>query len=166
MLLAAAAATPAPTAGFDPLTALYVLVGSAAVALLGRLAYSLLKWLGARTIQNEDQAKQSVRETLKEHSTQLDELDHTLSGLDKAIGSVAADAKQCGGAMESIRGQVAEIRANLDTRLEKQGEFYRALLKEQTAQYMEKLEELERTIRQDTMRSIHDATTVRATRKR
>jgi len=153
------AAPPVPPAA-DPLGPLYMLIGSVVVLQLIGMAVAGVKWLGTRTVEREDRDKEALRSMLKEHEERFEEQDKMIASLDRSVVSLQAEVKQAMHALESIRGGVSEVRLGLDSRFEKQAEFYRSALKEFMAQMEKKLEDLEIRLRQDTARAMHDVQTL------
>lgn len=147
-------------------TALYILVGTLTLAQVAGLIVAFVKWLGARTVANEDKEKQELRARLDKHEERFEELEDSMNGLEKTLASVQTELKQTHELVGSVRGAVAEIKATLETRFEKQSEFYRAALKEHAVGVTDALEKLEFQLRQDTTRAIHDAQAMRSVRKK
>lgn len=169
-LLAAAPAVaqttaPAP-AGGESLTALYLLVGTAVIGQLVGLIFGFVKWLGSRTVEREDKDKEELRESLKEHEERFSDTNRKLADLDRVVLMTQSEVKATHELVGSIRGAVAEIKVSLDTRFEKQADFYRSALKEHVTNLTDQLEKLEYQIRQDTTRAIHDAAALRARAKK
>lgn len=169
VLLAAPVAPVAPAASVsDMLTPLYVLVGGLVATQVVKAGFSFVKWLGARTVANEDkdkadirkqveELKVDIRKQLEEHDERFEELDRTVSTVDRSINTVQLEMKQVLSTVEATRGMVVEIKGSMDNRFEKQSEFYRGQIKELLVGVDKRLENLEYTLRQDMSRAIHDA---------
>lgn len=155
----------ASSAQGDPLSPLYYLVGSMVVLQLGASIVGAVRWLGARTVEREDRDKEDLREQLKEHDDHFLKLERALSDLERIILLLQSEGKQSSSAIESTRGAVGEIKNHLETRFEKQAEYYRGQLKESLAASADQLGKLEYTIRQDMARAIYDAGTLRRSAK-
>lgn len=149
------AATPTP----DPLNSLYLLVGSVVVLQLILMGFGFVKWLGSRTVEREDKDKAKLEE-------RLEKLERSFAETERSMLNMGADVKAVSTSIETIRTTVAELRTNLETRFDKQSEFYRGQMKEMLGNVTEKLEKLEYDLRQDTTRAIHDAQVLRSTKKR
>jgi chromosome segregation ATPase len=152
--------------GGDGLSKLYLLVGAGVVAQLMAAGFGIVRWLGSRTVEREDKDKEDVRAELKEHDERFEKSERAIADLDRAIINLQAEMKQTYTLAEGIRGTVIEIRTNLDNRFEKQSEFYRASLKEQSSLLDEKLGSLERVFRQDITRAMSDVQAMSAARKK
>lgn len=160
MLLLLAAAPPSvPAAPADPLNSLYVLVGSVVVLQLIGMGFAFVKWLGSRTVEREDKDRAKLEE-------RLEKLEKTYAETERSMLTMGSDVKAMSAAIETIRTTVAELRTNLETRFDKQSEFYRGQMKEMLGSVTEKLEKLEFDLRQDTTRAIHDAQVLRGSKKR
>lgn len=164
LLLAAgagAAATPAVTQAApvavapDALGPLYMLVGAAVLGQVVGLVVGFVKWLGTRTVQREDRDKQDLESKLKKHGEELDALKQTLA-------THTVEFKNALEKVAQMKGAVDEIKANIEGRFDKQGEWYRGQLKEHAGQMSADLKNLEFQLRQDTSRAIHDASTMAA----
>jgi len=162
LLAAAPVSVPAPT---DPLTPLYILVGTAVVGQLAALVFGFVKWLGSRTVEREDRDKEKFEERLDAHDDRFKALEQSIANLDRAVLTMQSEVKQTHELVSSIRGAVAEIKIGLDSRFEKQADFYRSALKDHVSNLSDQLEKLEYQIRQDMMRAIHDAQTLRGRKK-
>jgi len=164
LLAAAPVAPPAPVE--DPLKALYLLVGSLVVLQLVAMGFGIVKWLAGRTVEREDKDKEDLRNRLDDHDEKFAKLERTLNDLDRLLSDVSAQQKNSHSSVESIRGTITEIRSSIESGRDKQAEYYRGQQKEMMVQVTEKIEKLERDIRQDTMRAIHDAAAMRARSKK
>lgn len=134
----------------DSLTPLYFLVGTSVVGQLIAMGFGVVKWLGSRTVEREDKDKQKLEE-------RIDKLEKTFAETERTLLNMGADVKAVSTSIETIRTTVAELRTNLETRFDKQSEFYRGQMKEMLTNVTEKLEKMEYELRQDTTRAIHDA---------
>ncbi len=146
-------------------TALYLVVGLLTVTQIAGLIAAFVRWLGARTVENEDKEKRDLRDRLDKHEARFEELEDAINGLEKTLTSVQTELKQTHELVGSVRGAVAEIKATLETRFEKQADFYRSALKDHAAGVTDSLEKMEFQLRQDTTRAIHDAQTFTSRRK-
>ena len=163
LLAAAPVAPPAPTASMtEILTPLYALLGSLVLLQLVSAAFGLVKWLGARTVATEDKDKAETRAQLKEHEARFEEIESSVSMVDRAISTVQLEMKQVLSTVESTRGMVVEIKGSMDNRFEKQSDFYRGQIKELLVGVDKRLEDLEYKLRQDMTRAIHDASVMNA----
>lgn len=147
-------------------TALYLVVGLLTVTQIAGLIAAFIRWLGVRTVENEDKEKKGLRDRLDKHEARFEELEDAINGLEKTLTSVQTELKQTHELVGSVRGAVAEIKATLETRFEKQSEFYRSALKDHATSVTESLERLEFQLRQDTTRAIHDAQTLTTSRRK
>lgn len=161
---AAQALPPAPTP--DSLTALYVLVGTAVVGQVIGLVVSVVKWLGSRTVQREDQDKAEVYRELEAHEARFRELEELLRNVDRSVGTIQSEVKQAVVNTETTKGVVATIQGAMDTRFEKQSAFYQGQVEKVLAGVEKQLEELEYTLRQDMTRAAHDASVMAKTRRK
>jgi hypothetical protein len=150
------------------LTPLYALVGSLVLLQLIKSGFAFVRWLGARTVANEDKDKAEVRRQIEEqklemrkqkeeHEARFEEIDRTVSAIDRAMGTVQLEMKQVLSTVESTRGMVVEIKGSMDNRFEKQSDFYRGQIKELLVGVDKRLEDLEYALRQDMSRAIHDS---------
>lgn len=156
------APSAAPTG--DGLNALYILIGSTLLVQLVGGLFALFRWLGTRTVEREDKDKEDLRAKLKEHEQKFDELDDALSETDKSLTALQTEVKQVLHSLESIRGGVSEIKIGLDSRFEKQAEFYRTSLKDFIAEIDKKTEALEYQMRQDMTRAVADGLRTKRTK--
>jgi chromosome segregation ATPase len=150
----------------DSLSSLYMLVGTSVVAQVAAAGVGVVKWLGSRTVERDDKDRESLRESLKDHEDRFTDMNRKLADLDRAVLVTQSEVKQTHELVGGIRGAVAEIKASLDTRFDKQADFYRASLKEHVTNLTAQLEKLEYQIRQDTTRAIHDAAIMRSRAKK
>lgn len=160
-LVLSAAPVPAVPA-VDVLTPLYALLGSLVLLQLVSAAFGFVKWLGARTVATEDKDKAETRAQLKEHEARFEELETSVSAVDRAISTVQLEMKQVLSTVEATRGMVVEIKGSMDNRFEKQSDFYRSQIKELLVGVDKRLEDLEYKLRQDMTRAIHDASLMNA----
>lgn len=130
-------------------TALYTVVGALVVAQLAGLLAGFVKWLGSRTVEQEDKEKASIRADIKAHEERFDELDKAVRDMDRTVLTVQNDVRQMNTSVENIRGNVAALQSTLETRLDKQAEFYRAQLKDTLEQVNDSLARMESDLRRD-----------------
>lgn len=158
-LLAAApvVASPPPAQASDPLSPLYILIGSTVVLQLIALIVGGVKWLAGRTVEREDKDKEDLRASIKKHDERFEEQDDAIAALDKSVITLQTEVKQVIHTLDAIRGGVSEVKLGLDQRFEKQADFYRAQVKDLMAVVEKKLEELEYRLRQDAARAMSDA---------
>jgi len=149
-------ATPPPPSS-DPLSPLYILIGSTVVLQLIALIVGGVKWLAGRTVEREDKDKEDLRAAIKKHDERFEEQDDAIAALDKSVIALQSEVKQVMHALEGIRGGVSEVKLGLDQRFEKQADFYRGQVKELGVEVGKKLDELEYRLRQDAARAMHDA---------
>lgn len=177
--LVLAAPPPAPPTG-DGLSALYLLIGGQVVLTTIGMIAGLVRWLGSRTVEREDKDKEDLRAQIRLHDARFkeleernderfEELEDSIAALDKTMTTMQAEMKQLLTKMDAVREALGEMKGgwqtfekSLDNRFDKQGDFYRNLLKEHAALVSDKLEKLEFSLRQDTSRAIHDAQTLRS----
>lgn len=131
------------------LTPIYSLLGLLLVKELGAAIVGGVKWLAHRTVAKEDEEK-------KAHEKRLADLEEELREHGPQVASLAQQVDGCVKTLSGISAAVGELRANLDTRLSGQADFYRASVKEFAADVEKKLEALEFRIRQDTSRALAD----------
>jgi len=110
----------------------------------------LMRWLGKRTVEREDRDKEELRRD-------FDTMEARVKELDRAIFTMQNEVKATHAVVTAISGQVTEVRANLDSRLEKQASFYREELEKHSVAMSTMVKALEFQVRQDTTRAIHDA---------
>lgn len=180
LLLASApvASYSSSESGEDPLKALYYLIGSQIFLSIIAMAVGVVRWMASRTVEREDKDKESLakridahetrfKEVEEKHAKKLEELEETqdervkeiedaLHEMERSVNGVVSDVKSVRETLESIRGGVAELRTGLDSRFEKQAEFYRATSREYTTGVEKKLEDLEYKLRQDMTRAVAD----------
>lgn len=163
LFIAAVAAAPAvaqqvvaPPAS-DPLTPLYILVGTSVLAQVAGMIVAFVKWMGSRTVQREDKDKEEIQKRLDEHDEKFDEQDRAVGLVDKAVSSVQVEMKQVLSTVETTKGMVIEIKGAMDNRFEKQADFYRQQVKELKVDLDKRIEDLEYKLRQDMTRAVHDA---------
>lgn len=163
-LIGAAPTAPGPSVA-DALAPLYLLVGTAVAGQIIGLGFSIVRWLGARTVEREDKDKEYFRAQLHEHEEHFQKLEHMLNELSRVLDTTGTEAKGHHGTIEALRGAIKEIKEQVETRFDKQAEFYRGQLKDALAQVTEKFAKLEFDVRQDTTRAIYDAATLRRSSK-
>lgn len=155
---AAPVVVPPVAAPFD-MTAIYVLVGMFVLKEIGKLAVDIVRGLGARTVNQEDEAKKAMKASLEEHDEKFEEVTRTLD-------AVTRDNKTIAEATTAISAMVKEIKEHVETRFDKQAEFYRGQIKDATDTYVRKLSDMEQTLRRDMQRAIHDAEVMREEKER
>lgn len=157
---AAAQAVPQAATPADPLGPLYYLLGSQLVLMVIGMAAGIVRWLGSRTVQREDEDKKALKASIealqKKYDERFEEQDDQLNDLDKSLSTLQSEVKSMRETLENIRGGVAELKPALDARLEKQAQHYREATKEYTEQVEKKLTELEYKLRQDMTRAVAD----------
>lgn len=165
-LLAQASYQPAPPAEIGPST--YLLVFAAALPAIASLIVNLVQWLGKRTVEREDQDKKEVRDRLKEHEDRFGRMERSVDELkssnerrfaqmDHALVAMQGEVKHVLSVAETIRGAVTELKSGLENRFEKQADFYRSSLKEQTATFDTRIDKLEQDLRHDMTRAVADS---------
>lgn len=162
------AADPAPVTTADPLTGLYILIGSQMVITLIGSVVAFVKWLGSRTVEREDKDKEKLQKEIDElkedlesvqekFEEQLKKNERAISDMDRLVLDTRGEVKSIAAIVESIRGSVSNLVENTDKRIEKQAEHYRVEQTKTLTQVNDALEKLEYSLRQDTTRAIHDA---------
>lgn len=150
------------------MTAIYLLVGMFVVKELLAFGSGFVKGLASRTVEREDRDKQALQKKVDELEKKFDdrfeEQDDQLNELERSVDRANNELKQVRDTLESIRGAVVEVRSGLDSRLEKQADFYRAQTKEYVVGIEKKIEDLEHKLRQDMARAVGDV--MRETRSR
>lgn len=166
LLIADVPASFPPAASTDAPN-LYLLVFAAALPAMAGLAVNLVQYLGKRTVDREDQDKKEVKDRLKEHDSRferteraIDELKNSnerrFAQMDHSLVEMQGEVKHVLSVAESIRGVVTELKSGLENRFEKQADFYRSSLKEQTATFDDRIEKLEQDLRHDMTRAVAD----------
>ena len=143
----------------ESLQPLYVLLGTSVAGQLIAAGFGVVRWMAGRSVTREDEDK-------KEFKERIEELEKKHLELDRSIIAVVSDIKQLFAQVDGIRGAVAESKAAMEGRFDKQADFYRAQQKELIADLHEKLEKLEFSVRQDTTRAIHDAQSMQQTTRK
>lgn len=143
--------TPAPeTLQVPSMNQLYLmLIVTAMPGILGLLMNGI-KWLANRTIQQEADDKKKVADRLDGTERRNGELDRSMMQMQSDLRTNAAE-------LQSMRGTVHELKSTIDVRFDKQSEFYRNSLKEQTQTIGEKIDKLEQDLRQDMARAVADS---------
>ncbi len=147
---------------------MYLLVLAAALPSIVGLVVTFVQWMGKRTIDREDKDKEELKATLKEHEERFERTDRGVNELksfyerrfgemDHALVAVQGEDKHVLSVAEGIRGAVTEMKSAMDNRFEKQGDFYRTSLKEQTSVIDERIDKLEQDLRHDMTRAVADS---------
>lgn len=130
--------------------ALYLLVLAAALPAIAGLAVNFFQWLGKRAVDRQDKDQEELKK-------KQGDLDERISALDKALTELRSDGKFQQAAVVGLQSSVSELRMAFDTRLEKQGDFYRAALKEHQQNVEELIEKSEQNLRHDMTRAVADS---------
>lgn len=143
-------------AGGNGLLPLYLLIGSTVVIQVLNFAKDFIKGLFTRTVEKEDEEKKELKGEVAKLESRLDDQDEEISELARTVDRVQGDVKTMQATLESIRATLAELRPAIDSRLEKQADFYRTQTKEFIVEVEKKLSDLEYRVRQDTTRAVAD----------
>lgn len=158
---------PAPSPP-DSLTGLYVLVGAAVVGQLIAGLVGLFRWLGNRAVEREDadrKALQSENEKLRalieklreDMDTKFEEADSAVNAMDKSVSNMARDVTQMRDTFTQLKVSVDGITSSMESRIDKQGQFYREEVLKHVTGMDKKFEELEYRMRADATRAMRDA---------
>lgn len=167
LVLGDAAASYQPPAA-EPGPGMYLMMLGVMLPSIGTLAISILQYLGRRAIDREDQDKEEVKKRLEKHEDRFGTLEKSIEALkssterrfgemDHALVATQGEVKHVLSISESIRGAVTELKSGLENRFEKQSDFYRASLKDQTANFDDRIDKLEQSIRHDMTRAVADS---------
>lgn len=139
------------------LTPLYAMVGSVVVAQLVGGLVAVFKWMGSRTVEQEDKDKESLKAALEKHEERFEELEDAVNKMVRALDKTEISIGQMTTSVSTMHADVGSLRSTLDAKLEKQGDVYKTQLEKVMTEVTAKLEKVEYDLRQDTTRAINDA---------
>lgn len=131
-------------------TAMYLILLGNMLPTIGLGIWGFVKWMGARTVKQADDAQAEAKESIKA-------LDKRVTELERGNSDVRAEMRTLVASVEALRGTVVEVRSTVDSRIEKQAENHRAAMKEASQALDERLEKLEFALRQDLTRAVADS---------
>lgn len=143
-----AAPVPPPPPGADPLNIALAIFGG--VSALGTFIVWIVKSLGARVVQREDDDKKALAATNAALSAKLEHVSETLA-------SIKADMRMLTAEVSATRGQLTETRQTLDQRIEKAGLHHQTELAKLRDELRKEMSDLEFRLRGDFTRAIADS---------
>lgn len=133
------------------------MVGGVVVTQVVGGAVSLVKWLGARTIEREEADKKAAALQVAAVTERLDEVEEMCQKLEHTFDTLHRETAGVMSSIDKISGSVSSITATVDSRIEKQGEWYRKELKDVVVGIEKKLEDIDFKFKQDMARAMYDA---------
>jgi chromosome segregation ATPase len=123
--------------------AVIVAIGVAIAPALAAAVWGFFKWLLARTVKHEDDAKVKAESRQDKQERELLELTKQVSRTEHDADLRAQDARtqltQLSGMLGELKGSLAGLRASFEEGREKQAEFYRNELKKTEQQFRQEL---------------------------
>lgn len=141
------AAPVPPPSGMDPASLALAVFGG--VTSIGSLIIWVVRSLGARVVQREDDDKKQLRAESAAVTSKLE-------AISVALGELRSDLKMTTAEVSAIRGQLTETRQTLDQRIEKAGQHHQAELAKLKDELRKEMSDLEFRLRGDFTRALAD----------